>query len=309
VRILILGSSAIARKRLLPALAEMPDIAGVDVASRSTPDATFSDYEAALAQSEAELVYVSLVNSEHETWAERALESGRHVVVDKPAFLGFEQAQLLVERSRSLGLCLAEATVYTRHPQMDTIRQLFDRPGAAPTRILVTFSFPPLDDGNFRYRKAFGGGALNDLGPYAVSPGRLFWGGRPDEIECRSLSTGGPDGVETAFSVLLRYPGERSMLGHFGFTTAYRNRISLLGPDLSVDVDRVFTTPENLQNELRVWQQSGESTIKAPAADCFALFLKEVVERIQTQDLEPLREELLDDAFVLDGMRRSAKGS
>ena len=53
-------------------------------------------------------------------------------------------------------------------------------------------------------------------------------------------------------------------------------------------------------------QQSGVSTVKVPAADCFAFFLKEVVDRIRTQNLDPLREELLDDAFVLDAMRRSA---
>ena len=308
MRVLILGNSAIAQKRLLPALASMPEVDGIEVASRRASDAGFSDYESALAESAAELVYVSLVNSEHAHWVERALESGRHVVVDKPAFLELEQAERLVELSRSRGLCLAEATVYTRHPQIDAIRELFAHAGAAPTCILATFSFPPLDGENFRYRKALGGGALYDLGPYAVSPGRIFWGGRPDEVESRVLSTGGPDDVETAFSVLMRYPGGCSLLGQFGFTTAYRNRLSFLGPDLCVDVDRVFTTPGELGNELRVWQQSGASSVVAPAADCFALFLQEVLEKIRTRDLEGLRGELLDDAFVLDWMRRSEGG-
>ena len=111
MRILILGSSALAKKRLLPAMAKLPEIDGVDVASRSAPDATFSDYETALAKSDAELVYISLVNSEHGLWVERALERGRNVIVDKPAVLDFEQARRLVELSRSRGLCLAEATV------------------------------------------------------------------------------------------------------------------------------------------------------------------------------------------------------
>jgi len=308
VRVLILGNSAIARKRLLPALSTLPEITGIDIASRSASDAAFSDYERALAESDAELVYVSLINSEHAPWAERALEAGRHVVVDKPAFLDLGQAERLVEVSRSRGLCLAEATVYTRHPQIDAIRELFARPGAAPTCILASFSFPPMDGENFRYRRAFGGGALYDLGPYAASPGRVFWGGRPEDIECKVLSTGGPDGVETAFSVLMSYPGGCSMAGQFGFTTAYRNRLSFLGPDLGADVDRVFTPPDDLENELLVSQQSGASIVKVPAADCFALFMQEVLDRIRTRDLEGLRGELLDDAFVLDWMRRSAGG-
>ncbi len=306
MRILILGNSTIAQKRLLPALDAMAGIAGVEIASRSAADARFPDYETALAESDAELVYISLVNSEHGHWAERALEGGRHVVVDKPAFLALEQAERLVELSRSRGLCLAEATVYTRHPQIDAIRGRFERPGATPTCILASFSFPPLDKADFRYRTALGGGALNDLGPYAVSPGRIFWGARPDGVECRVVATGGPDEVETAFSVVLSYPEGRSLVGHFGFTTAYRNRLSVLGPDCCVDVDRLFTTPAELENELQIWQRNGASRLKTPRGDCFALFLQEVVERIGAQDLEGLREDLLDDAFVLDWMRRSA---
>ncbi|MDG2306760.1 MAG: Gfo/Idh/MocA family oxidoreductase [Candidatus Binatia bacterium] len=306
MRILILGDSAIARKRLLPALATLSEVTGVEVASRSASGAAFSDYESALAKSDADLVYVSLVNSSHALWAERALDTGRHVVVDKPAFLEREQAERLVELSRSRRLCLAEATAYTRHPQLTAIRDLFVRSGDAPRSIVATFSFPPLDAENFRYRKALGGGALYDLGPYAVSPGRLFWGERPAEVECRILSTAGPDDVETSFSVLMIYTGGRALVGQFGFATAYRNRLSLLGNHRCVDVDRVFTTPASLDNELRVSQEGEVSVVKTPAADSFALFMKEVLAKIATRDLEGLRAELLEDALLLERMRRSA---
>ena len=88
MRVLILGNSGIARKRVLPALAAMPEIDAVEVASLRSGDSAdidYSDYELALAQSKAGLVYVSLVNSDHAHWTERALESGRHVIVDHGA--------------------------------------------------------------------------------------------------------------------------------------------------------------------------------------------------------------------------------
>jgi hypothetical protein len=73
-------------------------------------------------------------------------------------------------------------------------------------------------------------------------------------------------------------------------------------------VDRVFTTPGKLENELHLTQQSGASKVKVPSADCFAVFLEEVITSIQARTYEGLREELLDDAFALDWMRRSAAG-
>jgi predicted dehydrogenase len=307
VRVLILGHSRIVRKRVGPALASIPEIESVEIASRHSAEADHRDYARALAESDAELVYVSLVNADHAAWVERALESGRHVIVDKPAFLQLQDAERLVALARRRRACLAEATVYPSHPQIDAIRSCFESPGAGVTRIEAGFSFPPLPPEDFRYRKALGGGALSDLGPYAVSPGRIFFGGRPEEIVCRVLTRDGPDEIDTSFSVLLRYPAGRSLVGHFGFTTAYRNRLSLTGPEACLDVDRVFTTPGTLENEWVVKRASGVERVKGRAGDAFALFLRDVIGRIRTGDLEDLYEALQTDAFVLDGMRRSAQ--
>ena len=85
MKLLLIGCSRIARKRVLPALAEI-GIGEVDVATRTRaaevvlPDGlagrVFDDYDAALAESGADLVYVSTVNATHAEWAEQALERG-----------------------------------------------------------------------------------------------------------------------------------------------------------------------------------------------------------------------------------------
>jgi NDP-hexose-3-ketoreductase len=308
LRVLILGNSAIAAKRVVPALDAMDEISGVDIASVRTPGAAFDSYESALAKSDAELVYVSLVNSDHALWSKRALESGRHVIVDKPAVLESEQARELVELSRACGLCIAEATAYAKHPQIEQIAKLFEDEDSRPTRITATFSFPPVPDGNFRYQRSLGGGAIYDLGPYAVSPGRLFFGSSPIDVQCRVLATGGADGVPTAFSVLMEYEGGRSMVGTFGFDTAYCNRLSILGEGLGVDVDRVFTTPEDLENKLRIYRPTGGTVMKTSAGDCFKLFFEDVLQKIGSNDLDGLRDDMLADASAIDRLRESAKG-
>ena len=308
LRALILGNSAIVAKRVAPALDATDGISGVDTASLRTPGATFDNYEAALASSDAELVYVSLVNSDHALWSKRALESGRHVIVDKPAVLHHREAQELAELSSARGLCIAEATAYAKHPQIEQISKLYKDEGSRPTRITATFSFPPLPDDNFRYRRDLGGGAIYDLGPYAVSPGRLFFGSSPIDVECRVLATGGADDVPIAFSVMMNYDGGCSMVGTFGFDTAYCNRLSILGEGLGVDVDRVFTTPENLENELRISRPTGNSAVKTSAGDCFQLFFEDVLQKISDDDLEGFRNDMLADASAIDRLRESAKG-
>ncbi|MCX8044172.1 MAG: Gfo/Idh/MocA family oxidoreductase, partial [Desulfobacterota bacterium] len=269
MRILIIGYSSIAKKRVIPALQKLKEIDGIDIATRHKENISaehlecarvFDDYQIACTLSQAELVYVSLVNSEHAVWAERILKSGRHVIIDKPACISFDEARKLVELADNKNLCCAEATVYAWHPQVHIARTLFDQANTRPTRLTLSFSFPPFSDNNFRYQKHLGGGALLDLGPYAVTPGRLFFNTQPEEIVCRVCSRHPVTGVDTAFSVLAVYHGGCSMIGHFDFNTEYRNHITILSPQMSIDIDRVFTTPPDLENNLIVKSHNTTST-------------------------------------------------
>ncbi|MDX8400249.1 MAG: hypothetical protein R8K20_08375, partial [Gallionellaceae bacterium] len=84
MRILMLGNSEIGRRRVLPAFARC-GIVHVDIASRSSAKAiswpegmsgiAFDDYATAIKCSDAELVWVSTINSLHAELAQAALDS------------------------------------------------------------------------------------------------------------------------------------------------------------------------------------------------------------------------------------------
>jgi len=311
MKILLIGYSKIAQKRILPALARL-NISHIDVASRTgatkvrLPEGTrgqiFQDYEAALSQSPADLVYISLTNDAHAEWTERALERGFHVIVDKPAFTSLDDTRRLIDLAQKQHCCLAEATTYAYHPQIQAAQQAFLEADSQPTRLIATFSFPPLPAGNFRHKQRLGGGALWDLGSYAVTPGRLFFGQAPQQIFCHIGDWG--DEVELSFSMLATYSEGRSMVGHFGFNTGYRNQLDIFGPQTTVTIDRVFTTPADMVNALQINQHNRAKTVNIPAADQFALFCQTVIQAIETGQYEPLAETILADATVLDRLRQ-----
>ena len=312
MKILLIGYSKIAQKRVIPALIEQ-GVTAIDVASRSRTaevklPATisgerFDNYEAALTQSQADVVYVSTTNNTHATWTEAALKQGFHVVVDKPAFLGLDETNRLLDLAHQQNRCLAEATTYSYHPQIEMARQAFAEVDSQPTRLVATFSFPPLPPDNFRWRKHLGGGALWDLGSYAVTPGRLFFGEMPQQIYCQIGGQG--DEVEQSFSLLATYSGGRTLVGHFGFDTGYRNQLDILGPHTTLTIDRVFTTPADFNNELHLTQHNQASTVKVPAADQFALFFADVFQAIKTGQHQQLAQNILTDATVLHQLRQA----
>lgn len=313
--ILLIGYSSFARRRVVPAITTTNTFEAIHVASRSASDdelagvpklgRVFRDYQQAIDDTPPGLVYVSLTNDAHATWAERSLERGHHVIVDKPAFTDLATAERLVALARDRSLVLAEATTYAYHPVIAHIRRVFEEHGVAPTHLTATLT-PPLPLDSYRYRRVLGGGALLDLGPYTASIGRLIWGVAPQRVSACINSYSGDGEVDTSYSVLAEYGTGRVLVGHFGFTTEYRNWLHLLGPGLGVEAPRVFSTPPGMVTDLLVRHRDEITTEPTPAGDAVRLFLAAVLAAIEGGDIALLAETLLEDARGLDQLRRAA---
>jgi hypothetical protein len=96
------------------------------------------------------------------------------------------------------------------------------------------------------------------------------------------------------------------MVGHFGFVTAYQNRLSLLTPTSTVEVDRIFTSAPDVPGALRVRDTAGEHVVPAPAADAFAEFLGAFTGAIARNDCESFASALLADAALMDRLRAAS---
>ncbi len=318
MKILIIGHSSIVRRRIIPALHHLDEIVGVDLATRRPGEVTnpldseigniYGSYKEALEQTDAELVYVSLVNSLHGHWVEAALQAGKHVVVDKPAFLSLAETKRLAKMADRAGLCLAEAIVIGDHPQFNLVRNLGETHGGI-TRLFAVFSIPPFSQSNYRNHSELGGGALLDMGSYVAALGWLLFKKDPEEVVCRVLDHHAQTQVDTAFSVLVRYPDSGCFIGYFGFDTEYQNRITVIGPQISITLDRVFTIPPDLENKILVTRQSKQSIITCPPGDTFSLFFSRLIKAIKSKAWAEFPQDILRNVFFREQMQRSAQGN
>jgi len=315
IKILLIGHSRIARRLIIPALAANHRVSRIDIASRNSPGTVNKDllqggtiyysYEKALLESPADIVYVSLVNSDHAEWTEKSLKSGRHVIVDKPAVTKYEDAIRLLTLARQQKKALIEATVFSYHPQIDAIAEEFSTRNLLPKRITALFSFPPLASGDFRYQTAYGGGAIHDLGPYALGAGSEFFKEQPDTIFCH-INSRTHDDLETSFSMTAVYPNGCSMVGHFGFDTEYQNTISVLGQKLCVHCDRVFTIPTDYENTLTIRHNNENFERTIAPANCFLNFFNRVFDACTNRDYTGWYERFQESARSLDLLKKAA---
>lgn len=305
---MFLGYSNLVKGRILPILAKA-GFSEVTIAKYkgqlwddefrkcALPVTCYDSYEEGLAHFKGDLVYVSTVNSTHVEFAKKSLEAGFNTIVDKPATTTLQEAQELVELAKSKHLLLGESTVYLVHPQLEAIRKVFSNNEDAPKMLTVHFTMPPFKPENFRYQKSLGGGAIMDTAPYAVSIARYFLGDEPNNVYC-IVNEQKDDGLDIEYSLMIQYAGGKSMIGHFGFNTEYINQVFLLGDRTNVMVNRIFTIPDSMENELVVTHMNETSTIKTPSGNNFEIYLAEILNMLESGNYEKAYHPLLVDAKI-----------
>jgi predicted dehydrogenase len=313
MKLLLIGFSRFARRRVLPAVSVMDEIETIDIASSHAGIETVghipklgrihADWREAVNDMDPGLVYVSLINSEHAHAVRYAIERGHHVVVDKPGFLTLDTTEEMVALARSNSRVLAEATCYSFHPMFPEVRSVVQDLDTDITKVVAVFT-PPVPADDFRHDRSAGGGALLDTGPYMASLGRVLWGTEPD---CVSVIVGdrNTDGLEMSYSVLAGYPGGKTVVGQFGFTATYRNSIQMLGRGIAVDLTRPFSAPPDMTVDIRI-ESPGESHLRSVhPADSMRIFLSSVLAAVRagSRDFDA---PLLSDARTLDRLIQAA---
>ena len=180
LRIGILGTARIARSFTL-AVRPSRRVTVAAIASRDLDKAqrfaqdlgiarSFDSYESLLADPEIDAVYIPLPNSLHAEWSIRAARAGKHVLCEKPLAASAAQARAMFDAARQHDVHLVEGYPYLAHPQTRKMRELLEEGTIGAARLIqASFGFTLTDGGNIRLNPQLSGGALMDVGVYAVS--------------------------------------------------------------------------------------------------------------------------------------------
>lgn len=188
----VLSTARIGIDQVLPAMQASPLIEVRAIASRSLPAAqaaaqslgiprAYGSYEELLADPEIEAIYNPLPNHLHVPLTLQAAAAGKHVLCEKPIALSAEEASALLAASRAVRI--EEAFMVRHHPQWQRARELV-RSGriGTPRAVQVFFSYFNDDPANIRNRADIGGGALYDIGCYAILAGRYLFEAEPRRV-------------------------------------------------------------------------------------------------------------------------------
>lgn len=157
-----------------------------------------------------DIVYLATPHNTHGALIEQALAAGKHVLCEKAITLNSAELERCAELARQKGLVLAEAMTIWHMP---LYRELWQRLAAGEwgrvQLIQLNFgSFKDYDPTNRFFNPELAGGALLDIGVYALSCARSFLASAPDQI-CSRVKLA-PTGVDEQAVILLQN-GENQM--------------------------------------------------------------------------------------------------
>ena len=217
----------------------------------------YGGYEQLAADPGVDVVYVATPSSSHAAHAILALERGKAVLCEKPFTVDAGQARQVIDAARQAGVFCMEGMWMRFTPLVrELVRVVRGGSIGEPRMVNANLGFPfERDPAHRLFDPAMGGGALLDLGVYALSFAFQFLG-RPTGIETQAVL--GPTGVDEQVAVLLTFAGERQAIITASLRTRTSNDAVILGEAGMIRVHEPLYCPE-AATIVRTHEHSGVS--------------------------------------------------
>lgn len=153
---------------------------------------------------DVDIIYISTPNNTHISFIRDALSAGKHVLCEKSITLNSKELEEAVELAEKNNVVLAEAMTIYHMPIYKELKRRIDNDEFGKLNLIqMNFgSFKEYDMNNRFFNKNLAGGAMLDIGVYALSFVRYFMSSKPDQI--LSQVKFAPSGVDEMASILLK---------------------------------------------------------------------------------------------------------
>lgn len=277
----VLSTAKIGVEKVIPAMQRGRYCEITAIASRSSSRAkqaahklnipkAYGSYEALLQDPEIDAVYNPLPNQLHVPLSVEALKHGKHVLCEKPISMNLKEAEyFLTESEKYPGLKVMEAFMYRFHPQWQKTRQLVqDGKIGVLCSIQTFFSYYNENPDNIRNKVETGGGALMDIGCYAISLSRFLFQREPHRV--LGIVDNDPAFlIDRLTSAVLDFNGKISTFTCGTQLFPYQ-RVNILGAKGRIEMMIPFNAPVDRVCELWL-HSSGSRQIPLPVADQYTL--------------------------------------
>lgn len=138
-----------------------------------------------------DVVYVVLPNSMHHEFTIRAAKAGKHVICEKPMAVSVKEGREMIDACKAAGVRLFIGYRLHSEPFTQEAMRFRTRPDVGKVKVVASeMGFRIGDPAQWRLRKALaGGGAMMDVGIYAIQGARYSIGEEPVAVTAQEYKT------------------------------------------------------------------------------------------------------------------------
>jgi predicted dehydrogenase len=257
----VLSTADIARTKVIPAIRKASNCRIVAIASRDEARARqaaaeldiprwHDSYEALLADTEVDAVYIPLPNHLHPEWTMAAARAGKHVLCEKPLATNAADAERMIRVCEDSGVRLMEAFMYRLHPSWTALREVVSSGRLGELMAIQSwFSYFNDDASNIRNMVEAGGGALFDIGCYQVNLSRMLMAEEPERVQA-SIRRDPAVGVDILTSAILDFKGGRMATFTCSIRTEDDQRVHVYGSRGHASIWIPFNIPPDMPTKV-----------------------------------------------------------
>jgi len=232
---------------------------------------SYGSYDELLADPRVDFIYCPLPNHLHFQYIKKSADVSKPILCEKPICLNAKDAVLAAEYCKKRKVPLMEAFMYRFHPQWVRAAEIVK--SGELGEVLSTsgvFSYTNKDGDNIRNKADCGGGAILDIGCYAVSSSRLLMGREPKRVAA-TLYRDPVFKTDILSSAILDFGDGRASTFSVSTQMFPYQRVSAFGSSGSLSVKVPFNMFADVPGKLTVTSSIAKREVETEIADQYLL--------------------------------------
>lgn len=229
----------------------------------------FDGYNEVVSSDKVDAVYIPLPPALHFKWAKKALENGKHVLIEKPSTITSGESNELIQLAKEKGLAIHENYMFTFHNQLEAIDKIISSGEIGKPRLYrINFGFPMRAENDFRYNKDLGGGALIDAGGYTIKYATRILGDSARIVYAKMNYLEGFEVDMYGSAAMINDQGQVVQLA-FGMDNNYKCELEVWGSKGCLNTGRVLTAPDGYVPQVTIRRGNVDEIRNLPSDDAF----------------------------------------
>lgn len=306
----IIACSRVAQNRFIPSLLNSNFGELHFIASRNRSKAkkiakkfgcyNYGNYSEAIKDPSIDAVYISTPITFKKDLALKSLLFGKHVILEKPAFLNFNDAKDVSEKFKKNNLHLYENWMFKFHPQHNEFKKLIYSNKFGRLKYFSSqFTYPTPDIGDIRLNPKLSGGVFFDSIGYPLAASLMIINQNPKSVMCL-ISKDNSYGVDDFVKIQLEF--EKGVYADLlaGFGLQYQSSYSSLCERAIINLNRAFSIDSKIKPTITINSDKGESILALDQADQFMLMIDSFCNDVNSNRIGKNIESMLLQQKIID---------